>query len=40
MTTLLAVEDLSKRYPGFALEGVSFSLEAGHIMGLIGTNGA
>ena len=40
MTEMLRVQGLSKRYPGFSLEDVSFSLESGHIMGLIGKNGA
>ncbi len=37
---ILRVEGLCKRYPGFALEDVSFSLEEGSIMGFIGRNGA
>jgi len=37
---MLRVEGLSKTYPGFSLEEVSFSLEPGRIMGLIGKNGA
>lgn len=36
----LAVEGLCKRYPAFTLDHVSFSLERGRIMGLIGKNGA
>ncbi len=40
MDALLKFEGLCKRYPGFALEDVSFSLAAGRIMGLIGKNGA
>lgn len=40
MTDLLQVAHLSKRYPGFALQDVSFSVKSGHIMGLIGKNGA
>ena len=40
MDALLKIERLCKRYPGFALEDVSFSLAAGRIMGLIGKNGA
>ena len=40
MDALLKIEGLCKRYPGFALEDVSFSLAAGRIMGLIGKNGA
>ena len=37
---LLEVEGLTKRYPGFTLDSVSFRLEAGYIMGFIGRNGA
>lgn len=37
---VLEVKNLAKRYPGFTLEGVSFSLEKGRIMGFIGRNGA
>lgn len=40
MDALLKIERLCKRYPGFALEDVSFSLAPGRIMGLIGKNGA
>jgi len=36
----LAVEGLCKSYPGFTLDHVSFSLEQGRIMGLVGKNGA
>lgn len=36
----LRVEDLTKRYPKFTLQNVSFTLERGRIMGLIGKNGA
>lgn len=38
--TALRVENLTKRYPQFVLDGVSFALERGRIMGLIGKNGA
>ena len=38
--TILSVEHLCKRYPGFALEDVSFSMEQGTVMGFIGRNGA
>lgn len=38
--TLLRVRGLSKRYPGFLLSDVSFSVEAGRIVGFIGRNGA
>ena len=37
---LLSVRDLCKKYPGFTLDHVSFSLESGYIMGFIGRNGA
>ena len=36
----LTVEGLTKGYPSFTLDRVSFSLERGRIMGLIGKNGA
>lgn len=37
---LLEVKGLNKKYPKFTLSNVSFSLEEGRIMGLIGKNGA
>ena len=37
---LLEVEGLTKRYPGFTLDRVSFRMETGYIMGFIGRNGA
>ena len=37
---MLAVRGLTKRYPAFVLEEVSFTLRPGRIMGLIGKNGA
>ena len=37
---VLEVSGLRKRYPAFLLDDVSFSLERGRIMGLIGRNGA
>lgn len=40
MTDLLRVEGLWKRYPGFSLQGISFCVKPGRIMGLIGKNGA
>lgn len=40
MEAVLSVQGLYKRYPGFVLEDVSFSLAPKHIMGLIGKNGA
>ena len=36
----LTVEGLTKTYPSFTLDHVSFTLKKGHIMGLIGKNGA
>ncbi len=40
MEDVLEVQGLCKRYPGFALENVSFSVPYGYVMGLIGPNGA
>lgn len=37
---ILRLEGLCKQYPAFRLENVSFSMQAGTIMGLIGRNGA
>ena len=37
---VLEVSGLCKRYPGFQLENVGFSVRRGEIMGLIGRNGA
>ena len=37
---ILTVEKLRKKYPGFLLDGVSFAVPEGEIMGLIGRNGA
>lgn len=37
---MLTVQGLSKRYPSFTLQDISFSLPPGRIMGLIGKNGA
>ncbi|MCQ2575407.1 MAG: ABC transporter ATP-binding protein [Treponema sp.] len=34
------IENLTKTYPSFKLDNVSFSLEPGYIMGFIGRNGA
>ena len=36
----IKIENLSKTYPSFKLDNVSFSLEKGYIMGFIGRNGA
>lgn len=38
--TLLEVHGLSKQYSSFSLQDISFSLEAGYILGLTGRNGA
>lgn len=38
--TVLKVQGLTKRYPGFLLDDVGFELGRGRIMGLIGKNGA
>lgn len=40
MTKILEVNNLNKKYDKFSLKDVSFSLEEGTIMGLIGRNGA
>ena len=37
---ILTVKDLRKSYPGFLLDGISFAVPEGEIMGLIGRNGA
>ncbi|MCI2111658.1 MAG: ABC transporter ATP-binding protein [Bacilli bacterium] len=37
---ILTLNSVRKTYPSFVLDGVSFSLEAGHIVGFIGRNGA
>lgn len=37
---ILTVEHLCKKYRGFEIKDISFSLEAGYIVGLIGRNGA
>ncbi|MBQ9745898.1 MAG: ABC transporter ATP-binding protein [Clostridia bacterium] len=36
----LEIKDLRKNFPGFTLDGVSFTLPQGCIMGLVGENGA
>ena len=40
MSGVLHVRGLTKRYPAFALEEVSFDLRPGAITGFIGRNGA
>ena len=40
MNNALEITGLTKRYPGFTLDHLSFSLPEGCIMGLIGVNGA
>ena len=37
---ILSIRDLTKIYPKFTLDHVSFELEKGYIMGFIGSNGA
>src|SRR5690606_33398721 len=37
---VLSVKGLSKRYPNFTLQNITFSIKPGRIMGLIGKNGA
>ena len=38
--SILEVKNLCKKYPGFELKNVSFTLESGKITGFIGKNGA
>lgn len=40
MMNALTISDVSKTYPGFTLDHVSFSVPQGAIVGLIGENGA
>lgn len=40
MDAILTVQDLTKRYPDFTLDHVSFTLPKGAILGLVGENGA
>ena len=37
---VLEVQGLTKRYPAFTLNGVSFAVPEGAVMGFIGRNGA
>ncbi len=39
-TNAITVKNLTKTYPGFKLDNVSFTLPSGCIMGLVGENGA
>lgn len=38
--SILSIKNLTKEYPGFTLDNVSFDVAKGTIMGLIGRNGA
>lgn len=40
MSYLIRVQDITKRYDGFALEHVNIAVEAGSVVGFVGTNGA
>lgn len=40
MNSILSVSNLTRHYPGFTLDHVSFSIPTGSIVGLIGENGA
>lgn len=40
MDSILQINNLTKKYPGFILDHVTFELPKGSIMGLIGENGA
>lgn len=40
MDQIIQFINISKRYPGFALEGVSVEIASGFIVGLVGQNGA
>ena len=37
---ILEVRNLTKKYPGFTLDGATFDVEEGCVMGFIGRNGA
>ena len=40
MSDAIRVESMTKKYPGFTLDHISFTLPAGQVMGFIGENGA
>lgn len=40
MSNLLSIQNLSKHYDGFNLEGVSLDVPAGSVVGFVGSNGA
>jgi len=40
VSTVLRLEGVAKHYQDFSLEGISFKLERGYVMGFIGPNGA
>lgn len=40
MTNVLEVNNVSKKIGNFSLENISFTLERGQIIGIIGKNGA
>jgi ABC-2 type transport system ATP-binding protein len=40
MPDVLTLNNVSRQFPGFLLQGISFSLEPGYIMGLVGPNGS
>lgn len=40
MTDILKIQGLNKKYKGFALQDITFSLEKGYVMGFVGPNGA
>ncbi len=40
MDNIIEIKNLTKEYPGFKLDNISFNIPKGSIMGLIGENGA
>ena len=40
MENTLEIKNLNKKYDGFSLKDVSFSLPKGYIMGFVGQNGS